>query len=554
MLVRPEQGRYPGSMFLQDPPNRPDRWLTDATLRDTLERILPADVFAEAEPELAALGQRSGELSALAERAEANPPRLTTYDGWGQRVDRIDVDPSWLQLVEIGQRIGVVAVPYESRFGAHARVVQFGLLDLYNGVSATGDCPLSMTDAAARVLLTEDPELAQRYVPRLSARTDAWTSGQWMTETAGGSDVGRTATTARDLGDGTFALHGVKWFTSATTADIALALARPEGAEEGSRGLSLFLLRLRNDDGTWNGISVRKLKDKLGTKALPTAELELDGTVAVPVGGLGRGVAKIATMLNITRLHVASGSHAGMGEGLALARDYATRREASGAPLRSLPAHRAWMAQIAALYEAGTALAFRASELLGRVEHRGGDDELARIVFPLAKLALARQGVTVTSQLIESFGGAGYVEDTGLPRMLRDAHVQCIWEGTTSVIALDALRALARPGVAEAFSADVERAAASGGDQQLLEGPRHAVRAALDELKKIEPTQDNARRLAWGMARTYEAALLCEHAAWSIQNGRGARAATAAAVFTSEPLVGLDPGVGPEALDELAFG
>lgn len=541
-------------MFLQDRPKRPDRWLTDATLRDTLARILPADVFAEAEAEFAQLGRRSQELTSLAERAEANAPRLVTYDGWGQRVDRIDVDPSWLRLVEIGQEIGIVGIPYEGRFGEHARVVQFGLLDLYNGVSATGDCPLSMTDAAARVLLTEDPALAERYVPRLTARKDAWTSGQWMTETAGGSDVGRTATVARDLGDGTFALTGVKWFTSATTADMALALARPEGAQDGSRGLSLFLLRLRNDDGTWNGIRVRKLKDKLGTKALPTAELELDGTIAVPVGGLGRGVAKIATMLNITRVHVASGSHAAMGEGLALARDYAKRREAFGAPLRTLPAHRAWMAQIAALYEAGTALAFRASELLGRIENGGADAELARIVFPLAKLALARQGVTVTSHLIESFGGAGYVEDTGLPRLLRDAHVQCIWEGTTSVISLDALRALSRPGVAEAFVADVQRAASAGGDHAALEGPRHAVRAALDELKKIEPGEDTARRIAWGMARTYEAALLCEHAAWSLNNGRGARAATAAVVFTSEPLVGADPGIGPDALDELAFG
>lgn len=541
-------------MYLQGPPQRRDRWQIDATLRDTLARILPPDVYAEAEPGFAALGARAPELSALAERAEANPPRLTTYDGWGARVDRIDVDPAWTRLVEIGQEAGVVAVPYEDRFGAHARVVQFGLLDLFNAISATADCPLSMTDAAARVLITEDPDLAATHVPRLTAREHAWTSGQWMTETAGGSDVGRTETVARDLGDGTFALTGVKWFTSATTADMALALARPDGAEAGSRGLSLFLVRLRADDGTWNHIRVRKLKDKLGTKALPTAELELDGAIAVPVGGLGRGVPKIATMLNITRIHVASGSHAAMGEGLALARDYAERREAFGRPLRALPAHRAWMAQLAAIYEAGTALAFRAAELLGRIEHGGNDAELARIVFPLAKLALARQGVTVTSHLIESFGGAGYVEDTGLPRLLRDAHVQCIWEGTTSVIALDTLRALAKPGVAEAFTADVERAVRAGGDDERLEGPRHAVRTALDALKTIEPGEDTARRIAWGMARTYEAALLCEHAAWSLANGRGARAATAAQVFTAEPLVGADPGAGPEALDELAFG
>lgn len=541
-------------MFLQDPPRRPDRWRTDAALRDALARILPPDVFADADPELAALAARAPELSALADRAEADPPRLTTYDAWGARIDRIDVNPAWTDLVEIGQTLGVVAIPFEERFGAHARVVQFALISLFNAVSATADCPLSMTDAAARVLLTEDPALAETYVPRLIARTDAWTSGQWMTETPGGSDVGRTETVARDRGDGTFALHGLKWFTSATTADIALALARPDGAQDGSRGLSLFLVRLRNDDGTWNGIRVRRLKDKLGTKALPTAELELDGTIAAPVGGLGSGVRKITTMLNITRVHAAIGSLSAMGEGLALARDFADRREAFGRRLRDLPAHRAWMAQIAATYEAATVLGFRAAALLGGLEHGGADADLARVVFPLAKLAIARQGVDVTSNLIESFGGAGYVEDTGLPRLLRDAHVNCIWEGTTSVMALDVVRALGRPGVAEAFAADVSRAAAAGGDQPLLEGPRHAVRTALDELKRIEPGEDTARRLGWGMARTYQAALLCEAAAWALKDGRGARTATAAQVFTAEPLVGADPGVGPDALGELAFG
>ena len=541
--------------FLQDPPRASNRFHTDRTLRYALERTLPADVFAEAAPELDAMGERAvSEWAPLAWRAESNPPRHIPFDAWGRRVDRIDVDPAWTTLVRAGQEIGLTAIPYEGRFGAHARTVHLAALDLFMPASATADCPLAMTDAAARVLLNEDAALAERYVPRLTARTDAWTSGQWMTEKEGGSDVGRTGTVARQNADGVWTLHGTKWFTSATTADVSLALARPEGAEAGSRGLSLFLLELRRPDGTWNGLTVRRLKDKLGTKALPTAELDLDGTVATPVGGIGRGVAKIAPMLNVTRVHAATGSLAAIGAGLDLARDYATRREAFGRRLADLPLHRAWIARIAAEYEAANALTFRAGELLGAVERGGGDLTLTRIVLPLAKLAVARQAVWATSELIESFGGAGYLEDTGLPRMLRDAHVNCIWEGTTSVRALDVLRALGGGANADVFLADVdERVRAS--EHPALDEPRRAVTAASERLKALllEPDEQSARRIAWGMARTYEAALLCEHAAWVLKEKDDRRPAVAAALFTAEPLVG--PDLPPDDdLAALAFG
>jgi alkylation response protein AidB-like acyl-CoA dehydrogenase len=540
--------------FLQDPPRTADRLREDRPLRHALERLLPPEVHAEAAPELEELSRLAASaLPALADRAETNRPRHVPYDPWGRRVDRIEVDPAWLELIRVGQERGLVAVPYEDRYGEHARVVQLGLLLLYQAVSATADCPLAMTDAAARVLLNEDPDLADRYVARLVAREDAWTSGQWMTEATGGSDVGRTATVAHDRGDGTWALHGTKWFTSATTADVALALARPEGAEEGSRGLSLFLVELRTPQG-WNGIRVRRLKDKLGTWALPTAELDLEGTVAVRVGGPGRGVAKIAPMLNITRLHAASGSAGTVGHALCLARDYARRREAFGRPLVELPAHRAWMARVAAVYEAMTALVFRAAELLGAAERGGGHGDLARVVLPLTKMAVARQGVWATSELVESFGGAGYLEDTGLPRLLRDVQVHSIWEGTTSIMALDVLRALRVSGIGDAFLEDAEaRTRAAGGP--LLHGPAARVRAALADLRPLlrDPSEGEARRLAWGMARAYQAALLCESAAWALDKHGDDRAAAALAVFASRPLTGPDPGVDAGALGRLAF-
>ena len=541
--------------FLQDSPRRSNRFRTDRALRAHLERLLEPEVFEAVAPKFDEMGEAGVEkLPALQEVAESNPPRHVAFDAWGRRVDEIVVDPAWKKLVDIGMEAGLVAIPYEGQLGTSGRVVQFGLEHLFMAVSATADCPMAMTDAAARVLLNEDPQLAERYVPKLTARRDYFTSGQWMTEKQGGSDVGRTGTTARPLGDGTWALTGTKWFTSATTADIALALARPEGAEPTSKGLSLFLLELRGSDG-WNGITVRRLKDKLGTKALPTAELDLNDAISVPIGGIGRGVAKIAPMLNITRVHSAFGASAGVGQGLSLARDYARRREAFGSLLVDLPLHSVWMASIAAEYEASMALCFRAAELLGSIENGGGDALLARVVFPLTKLAAARQGVWCCSQLLESFGGAGYLEDSGLPRLLRDVHVQCIWEGTTSVLSLDVLRALTKQGAAETFIEDVV-ANVRAYDHPAIATSARKVLDAVEKLKAMlaEASESQARRLAWGMARTYEAALLCRSAGWALDKHADATSATAAAVFTSRPLVDQPPPSSSDELKALAFG
>ncbi|HEY1488683.1 MAG TPA: acyl-CoA dehydrogenase family protein, partial [Micromonosporaceae bacterium] len=315
-----------------------------------------------------------------------------------------------------------------------------------------------------------------------------------------------------------------------------------EGAEPGSRGLSVFLIRLRQPDGSWNRLRVRRLKNKLGTRALPTAEMDLLGTEGEPIGGLGRGVPKVAAMLNIARLWSTHGALSATGQALALARDYAGRREVFGATLLDQPAHRGWIADLAATYEAMVVLSIRASEVYGA----DPGSHLARILPPLAKLACARQAVDVTSQLLESFGGAGYLEDTGIPQLLRDVHVQCIWEGTTSVLALDVLRALRDPDVGAALLADIEAQLGTGGDR---------IRAVLPELRVLlkDATPGNARRLAWGLARTYQAALLHASAEWAADNGGGTAPATAARLFADRPLLDADDAVTDEDLDALAF-
>jgi alkylation response protein AidB-like acyl-CoA dehydrogenase len=540
--------------FTQDPPRPSNRFRTDGALRSAVRRLLPEERYALAAALLDDAGERAiEEWRALGMRAEQSPPRHVPYDPWGRRIDRIEVDPSWTRLVAIGAELGLVALPYEETFGARARVVQAALLQLFGAVSATASCPLAMTDGATRVLLAQDDALARRYVPRLIARRGGWTCAQWMTETTGGSDVGRTRTRAVARDDGTWELYGTKWFTSATTADLALALARPDGAESGSRGLSLFALELRDPSGGWNRLRVRRLKEKLGTKALPTAELDLEGTPAVAVGGLGRGVAKIAGVLNVARLWAALGAVAGVGELLSLARDYASRREVFGKPLREQPVHRVWLGRIAAEYEGMLLLAFDAARAIGEAEH-GGDPLEARVLAPLAKLACARDAVDACSHLIESFGGAGYIEDTGLPQIFRDVHVHCIWEGTTTVLALDLLRALDEPGAMQQwFDRYCPRIEAIAGIEP---GVGSQIDAALGRVRALLETgrTDRARGIARGLSRIHRAVLLAEAVAAAPDEAERSRSRAALRVFTAAPLLEEDADVDASELEVLAFG
>ncbi|MDN3519134.1 acyl-CoA dehydrogenase family protein [Aquisalimonas lutea] len=503
------------SEFFQQPPRAGNRFHTDPSLRLLTQWHLPDAIYEQAEPQLERMGALADEvMGALAEQAETNEPEHTPYDAWGRRIDRVRIDDSWRELMRIGQREGLVAIPHERAYGAHSRVVQAGLVHLYDPASAVADCPLVMTDGAVTLLQEHDPGLAEHYNPRLTAREGAWTAGQWMTEKEGGSDVSGTSTVASQDADGRWRLYGTKWFTSAVTADMALALARAETSAGEDQGLSLFLLELRNADDTWNGLEIRRLKDKLGTRALPTAEIDLVGAAAVPVGSLGGGVRKLAGLLNVARFWAAIGGPAGVGQLLALARDYAGKREAFGSLLRDNPIHRRWLARISADYEAMLALNFETAAQLGQSEN-GGPKELARLLAPLNKLACARQAAQTGSELLESFGGAGYVEDTGIPRLFRNLHVHCIWEGTTSVLAHDVVRALGAPENAEAFADDICRRLknlTTAGTARV----KQKIESELDVLMPLvnDPREEEARRIGWGMARIYQGVLLAEFAEW----------------------------------------
>ena len=527
--------------FTQAPPRLGNQYAEDRVLRSYLARVLPPEVLSEIEPELASMGElAAGELYDLQLADRENEPLLTQWSAWGERVDRIELTPLWRRARTEAARRGLVATAYERRYGALSRVHQLALVHLFHPSTDVFTCPLAMTDGAAKTLLAHgDRELIERAVPRLTSRDPAtcWTSGQWMTETSGGSDVGGSRTVAR-FEEGAWRLYGRKWFTSAVTSEMALTLARPEGNADGGRGLALFYVETATAGGRANGLRVARLKDKLGTRKLPTAELLLDGALAVPVAGTEHGVRAIAPMLNVTRLWNAVSAVSFMRRGVALARDYAGRRRAFGRPLAELPLHADTLAGLQAEAEAAFHLTFRVAELLGR-EEAGELSErealLLRVLTPVAKLTTAKQAVAVASECLECFGGAGYVEDTGLPTLLRDAQVLPIWEGTTNVLSLDTLRALRADGAFAALGAEIAEcraAAREAGDRGLDELAEEAARALAGAGRWLESAlaageasrdlaESGARRFALTLGRASALALLVRHAAARRRGGAG---------------------------------
>lgn len=535
--------------FQQTPPALGNQYEDDRVLRSYLARALPPEMLREIEPSLAELGRLAGgDLYQLQLADRLNEPRLTQWDAWGNRVDLIEVTPLWRVAARLAAEHGVVATAYERLHGRHSRVHQCALAYLFTPSTDIYSCPLAMTDGAARTLLDSgNRALIERAVPHLTSREPAefWTSGQWMTELTGGSDVGLSETVARRDEEGGWRLYGRKWFTSATTAEMALTLARPEGNLPGGRGLALFYVEPRDEAGRLRGILVNRLKDKLGTRKVPTAELTLDGTPATLVQGTTDGVRNITPMLNITRLWNGISAAALMRRGLALALDYARKRVAFGAPVAEKPLHLETLAVLQSETEAAFHLAFYVAELNGLGEAGEGDEEqalLLRLLTPLMKLTTARQAVSVASEVLEACGGAGYVEDTGLPVLLRDSQVLPIWEGTTNVLALDTLRALgadARP--LRTLRAEVNRwLAPVGGDK--LAGAARVTQQALEHAeswlvraRQSDPSmlEAGARSLALTLGRATELALLLRHAHWSHEHEGDERAGAAARIFAA---------------------
>ncbi|HVF22989.1 MAG TPA: acyl-CoA dehydrogenase family protein [Pyrinomonadaceae bacterium] len=534
--------------YQQVPPALGNQYKDDRVLRSYLARVFPREVLSEIEPSLFEMGRLAGaELYELQLADRLNEPRLTQWDAWGNRIDKIEVTPLWQVAERIAVEHGVVATAYERKHGSLSRVHQCALAYLFTPSTDIYSCPLAMTDGAARTLIASGNQaLIERAVRRLTTRepSEFWTAGQWMTELTGGSDVGSSETIAKkEPGEDAFRLYGRKWFTSAIASQIALTLARPEGNPPGSRGLALFYIETRDEQGRPRNIEINRLKDKLGTRKVPTAELTLNGTPARLVMGISDGVRNITPLLNITRLWNGISAVSLMRRGLALAFDYATKRLAFGSALSEKALHMETLMDLQAEAEGAFHFAFYVAELTGRSEAGEMDEHdawLLRVLTPVMKLTTAKQAVSVASEVLESFGGAGYVEDTGLPMLLRDSQVLPIWEGTTNVLALDTLRAIGATNSIAPLLVTVDRLFEPVRDTNLVALSRVAL-AALDHAENwLRETQTadrsimeaGARRFALTLGRATELALLIRHAQWSQDHEQDKQTAGSARRFS----------------------
>ncbi|MGX1852423.1 acyl-CoA dehydrogenase family protein [Streptomyces sp. NPDC055299] len=482
---------------------------SDPVLTEGITRHVASARLDEVREELDTLGRAAGSVQARqwGEQANTHPPVLHTHDRYGHRIDEVEFHPAWHRLLGHAVTAGLTAA--WSRPDGHVRRTA-GFL-VWTQAEAGHGCPLSMTHAAVPALRAE-PELAAEWEPLLTsqiydrelrpvAEKGGALAGMAMTEKQGGSDVRSLTTRAEPLdAPGEYLLTGHKWFCSAPMSDAFLVLARAPG------GLTCFLLPRVLPDGSRNALRIQRLKDKLGNRSNASAEVEFDGrTWARRVGEEGRGVTTILEMVAATRLDCVTASAALMRQAVAQATHHTAYREAFGRRLTDQPLMRNVLADLALESEAASTLALRlAAAYDGGTEQ---DRHFLRLAVPTAKYWVTKRCTPLVAEALECLGGNGYVEESGLPRLLREAPVNSIWEGAGNVQALDVLRALRRePEALNAFLTEI--GTTRGADHRL----DRAIRAMLTELADLEGIEARARRLVERMATVLQGSLLVRHA------------------------------------------
>jgi putative acyl-CoA dehydrogenase len=462
---------------------------------------------------LHALGTLAGSEEAIAWGFEANrfAPELRTHDRYGNRIDEVTFHPSWHRLMEVAVSHGLHGAPWrEPRAGAH--VARYARFYVWSQVESGHGCPISMTYASVPVLrrradlaaLFEPALTSTEYEPGLRPLREKRGAlcGMAMTEKQGGSDVRANTTRAEPFDGDTYALTGHKWFCSAPMSDAFLVLAQAPD------GLTCFFLPRVLPDGTRNAVRIQRLKDKLGNRSNASSEIELDQALALRVGDEGRGVATIIEMVNHTRLDCVAGSASLMRQALAQAAHHARHRRAFGAKLVDQPLMRNVLADLALESEAATVLMLRLARAVDRGATDPGEAAFARLGIALGKYWVCKRAPAMVGEALECLGGNGYVEESIMPRLYREAPLNSIWEGSGNVNALDLLRALAKqPASLEAYAAEV--ALAHGHDAR-LDRAAAALHEALGADR--EALESGARRIVERMALVLQASLLVRHA------------------------------------------
>ncbi len=450
---------------------RRESWLdTEAALGRVLQRQL-GPAYEKAKPRLHRMGEVAANEGAVwAAEADRNGPKLVTHDRAGERIDAIDYHHSYRRLQELGYGGGIVAGTFDPALaperGDAPRALTFGLGYLFSQAEGGLYCPICMTDGAATLLHKfATQELQERFIPRLGTTDMAklYTGAMFLTEKQGGSDVGQVSTVAKG-GVGTpgeaVQLFGDKWFCSNVDADVIMILARPEGAGAGTRGLGLYVLPRTLENGQRNAYRVNRIKEKLGERSFPSGEVTLDGATAYLLGGPGQGFTQMAEMLNLSRLYNAVASIGLMRRSVIEALAWSEERVAFGKQVIHHPLMTEVLMDLVSEQRLALNWGFRGVELMDRLEGgRATEQErrALRLLTPLLKYVLGKLAVQLASEGVEALGGNGYIEDWPMARVLRDAQVLPIWEGTTNILVLDTFRAIKKGAGHEALFVELER-------------------------------------------------------------------------------------------------
>lgn len=565
---------------IPDPPGPENYYSADRPLQRALARYYQDDAegWRRAEAYLRGWGAVCArQIAPLYDVAERNGPVLRQFDRRGERVDELVFHPTYHDIGRLVYGAGLAAMcnrpGVQGREGLARQLEKFAAMYLFTQAEGSIACPVAMTDILARVLNKyASNELIERYVSRLTSLDydGLYTGAMFMTEKTGGSDVGATTTRARHTEEG-WMLYGDKWFCSNAGADLVLTLARPEGAPEGTRGLGLFLLPRLLPDGRRNSYVINRLKDKLGTRAMASGEITLQGATAYLIEPLERGFVMMMEMVNGTRLHSGVAGAAALRRATMEATLHARERRAFGQILAQQPLAAEQLADLITDSAATTALALAAAHALDRADRPDAvcdDVLLSRLLISLLKRYATAHGVDGARIALELRGGNGYIEDWPNARLLRDAYVQIIWEGGLTMVAFDVLRTLERDGAWRVYATALqcelvgltapEIAPLATELGTALEGLGGACSLIMRGVRAAQEIA--APALAEAMAALYAAVLLAADAneAYRYKDGNAARALRTAVRYyrrAYQPAVALLPwceGPAPEVADLIA--
>ena len=433
----------------------------DPYFAQLMEGYLPPGEFAWAREYFSAMGKLAAQkISPLVLPSDQNPPILQNFDGQGNRIDQIQLHESYREIARLSIESGLIGWGYSPEFKQNNRrygpLLKFGLGYLYSQAGSVYYCPICMTDGTLQLIAGHgSEELKKKWVPRLTNMDFAKFSdgGMYLTEIQGGSDVG--ANTCRAYQEnGQWRVSGKKWFCSNAGSQTAMVLARPEDAPAGTAGLGLFLVPLHLENGTRNGIYIDRLKPKLGTCEMPTAEITLEGAIGFPVGKLSEGFAYMTEMLNLSRSYNAVWSIGLMQRAYLEARYYAEHRQAFGRPIQLYPLVAKTILEMKQDSERALGLVLETIHYWDRMERGHGskeDEILLRLLTPVIKFYTAEKCMEAAHRAIEIFGGNGCVEDFPIAKILRDSQILAIWEGTANILSLDILRVMKKNQAQQVF-------------------------------------------------------------------------------------------------------